>query len=111
MNKWTWLYCCKRALKAGERIGIHIAKNPKSVQKWYIAFLGKRGFTVQLQRKHNLPPFLQLNPDACHAMKTFGLSNLAILTVESMSEFLRVNVLPAMAVKERQISVQEGARR
>ena len=66
---------------------------------------------MQLQRKHNLPPFLQLNPDACHAMKTFGLSNLAILTVESMSEFLRVNVLPAMAVKERQISVQEGARR
>jgi len=97
MNKWTWLYCCKRALKAGERIGINIAKNPKSVQKWYIAFRGKRGFTVPLQRKHNLPPFLQLSPDACHAMKTFGLSNLSILTVESMSEFLHVNVLPAMA--------------
>jgi len=107
MNKWTWLHCCKRALKAAERIGIGIARNPRTVQNWYIAFRGARRFTVPLQRKHNLPPFLQLNPDACHAMKTFRLTNLSILSVESMSEFLHANVLPAMALKDRQKSIQD----
>jgi hypothetical protein len=37
MNEWSWNMCCKRALQAGERVGITIVKNPKSVEKWYRA--------------------------------------------------------------------------
>ena len=38
MSEWSWNMCCKRAIQAGERIGITIARNPKTVEKWYRAF-------------------------------------------------------------------------
>jgi hypothetical protein len=110
MNEWSWNMCCKRALKAGERVGITIVRNPKSVEKWYRAFRDKHSFDIPLQQKHNLPPFLQLNPDACDAIKKFGVANLSTLTVEAiMSEYIHVSILPRIAKKEREISLEEGS--
>jgi len=38
MNKWSWNMCCKRALQAGERVGITIVKNSTATKAQLTAF-------------------------------------------------------------------------
>ncbi len=86
--------CCAAAIKASKRLGISTVKNPKTVEKWYRSFWEKRSFTIPLKYKHNLPLFLELNPDVSRAIKEYANSNLANLSVEMVSEYLHTVILP-----------------
>jgi tRNA U55 pseudouridine synthase TruB len=69
MNKWTWNQCCREAIEMAKKMGVTAAKNSKTIEKWYRNFREKGKFCIPLKAKHNLPPFLELNPDVCRAMK------------------------------------------
>ena len=83
-----------------KKMGVTATKTPKTIEKWYRKFREKRKFCVPLKAKHNLPPFLELNPDVFHAMKEYATSNLATLSVEMMSEYIHHVVLPQMIENE-----------
>ena len=100
MNGWTWNQCCAAAIKASKRLGISTVQNPKTVEKWYRSFREKRSFTIPLKYKHNLPLFLELNPDVCRAIKEYANSNLANLSVEMVSEYLHTVILPKMVEQQ-----------
>ena len=107
MNKWTWNQCCREAIEMAKKMGVTATKNPKTIEKWYRNFREKRKFCVPLKAKHNLPPFLELNPDVFRAMKEYATSNLATLSVEMMSEYIHHVVLPQMIENEVKESNRE----
>ncbi len=91
MNGWAWSKYCETALKVAVRMGVSITKNADTVKRWYHSFRVKRRFTVPTKQKHNLPPFLELNPDVCSALKSYTCANLNKLSIETdvpMVEFL-----------------------
>jgi uncharacterized lipoprotein YehR (DUF1307 family) len=53
-----------------------------------------------IRQKHNLPPFLELNPDACSAIKKYACSNLNKLSIKAVVEYKHHTVLPQMARNE-----------
>jgi hypothetical protein len=55
---------------------------------------------VPTKTKHNLPPFLDLNPKACMAIKKYDNSNLALMSVEVMSQYIHPAVLPQIIEEE-----------
>jgi hypothetical protein len=77
-----------------------IAKNADTVKRRYRNFRARRRFTVPIEQKHNLPPFLELNLDICSALKTHTCSNLNILSIKMMVEYLCHTILPEMVWKE-----------
>ena len=101
MNGWTWNKCCREAIETGKKMGVSVATNPKTIEKWYRNFREKRAFCIPLRTKHNLPPILELNPDICNAIKEYACLNLSILSVEKMSEYIHRVVLPQMIEKEK----------
>jgi hypothetical protein len=76
MNGWTWTKCCEISVKIGNRMGVSLTKNADIVKRWYRNFREKWQFIVLIRQKHNLAPFLELNPDACSAIKKYACSNL-----------------------------------
>ena len=100
MNGWTWTMCCEVAIKVATRMGVSITRNADTVKKWYRHFRSKRKFIVPTRHKHNLPPLLELNPDICSAIKKYACSNLNILTIELVAEYIHHTILPEMAWKE-----------
>ena len=102
MNGLTWSKCCEAATKVAVRMGVSITKNADAVKRWYHSFRVKRRFTVPTKQKHNLPPFLELNPDVCSALKTYACANLNKLSIEMMVEYLHNTIIPEMVKKEIQ---------
>jgi DNA-binding transcriptional regulator YhcF (GntR family) len=100
MNGWTWTKCCEMSVKVANRMGISITKNADTVKRWYRHFREKRKFIVSVRQKHNLPPFLELNPDVCSAIKKYACSNLNRLSVEAVVEYIHHTVLPQIARNE-----------
>jgi hypothetical protein len=74
-NGWTWNKCCHETISISQQMGICAVRNPKTVEWWYRLFRKKRQFINPTKSKHNLPPFLELNPKACSAIKVYGNSN------------------------------------
>ena len=83
-----------------KKMSVMAAKNPKTIEKWYRNFHEKRKICIPLKAKHNLPPFLDLNSDVCHAMKGYATPNLGTLSVEMMSEYIHHVILPQMIENE-----------
>jgi len=52
------------------------------------------------KKKHHLPPFLDLNPDVCKAIRDYAMANLGILSIEMMSQYIHTVILPEMIRKE-----------
>ena len=69
MNQWSWQQYCKGAVIAAKRMGIALTNHPETVATWYRGFHKARKFSILLKAKHNLPPFLELNPDVLSAIK------------------------------------------
>ncbi len=99
-NGWTWNKCCTEAITTSKKMGISTVNNAKTVERWYRSFRKKRLFIVPTKTKHNLPPFLDLNPKACKAIKKYGNSNLASMSVEVMSQYIHRTVLPQIIEEE-----------
>jgi hypothetical protein len=100
-NGWTWNKCCHEAISISQQMGICAVRNPKTVERWYRSFRKKRRFITPTKSKHNLPPFLELNPKACTAIKAYGNSNLGTMSIESMSQYIHRTVLPQLIEEER----------
>jgi hypothetical protein len=82
MNKWTWNRCCREAIERAKKMGVTIMENPKTIEKWYQNFCEKQKCCIPLKAKHNLPPFLELNPDVCSAIKEYACSKLSTLVLK-----------------------------
>jgi hypothetical protein len=78
-------------------MGVSIKNNSEVLMRWYRMFHEKWAFSIPPQWKHNLPTFLDLNPDVCDAIKKYVLSNLSQLSFESVSEYIHTVVLPETA--------------
>jgi hypothetical protein len=81
-------------------MGVSITNNSEVLMRWYRMFCEKQTFSIPPQWKHNLPAFLDLNPDVCDAIKKYALSNLSQLSCESESEYIHTVVLPEMVKDE-----------
>jgi hypothetical protein len=69
MNGWTWTKCCNVSAKIANSMGVSITKNADTVKRRYRHFREKQKFIVSIRQKRNLPPFLELDPDVCSAIK------------------------------------------
>jgi hypothetical protein len=67
----------------------------------------RRKFCIPLKAKHNLPPFLELNPDVCSAIKENASSKLSTLSVKMMREYIHNVVFPNMIENELKDGMNE----
>ena len=51
MNGWTWNKCCREAIETGKKMGMSVATNPKTIEKWYRNFRETRAFCIPLRTK------------------------------------------------------------
>jgi hypothetical protein len=107
MNGVTWQQCCEEALEYSAAMGMCLTSKAHAVMQWYRSFHFKWKFTRPPCKKHNVPPFLQKNPDICSAMQQHGREHLADLSIEMMVEYIHNIVLPSMVAEERSATVEE----
>jgi hypothetical protein len=88
------------SIKVGHRIGLDATKKSETLMRWCRQFRVRRSFFLQKKAKKSLPPFLNLNPDVCDAIKIYALSNLGQLSCEMVSQYIHTQILPNL-VKER----------
>ena len=81
-------------------MGVRITKHMETVMKWYRHFHVTWKFCLPYQKKHNMPPFLQQNPDICTLIQQYGHENLMRTSIKFMSEYIHNTILPQM-VNER----------
>ena len=101
MNDITWHDCCKRACKFLNSLGFAQATFFKTVANWNKVFRRRESFPhpnpyVQCG-KRPLPPLLEIFPDAKDQIVSFGIKNLATLTIESVHDFVVSTVVPRLA--------------
>ncbi|KAI2493982.1 hypothetical protein MHU86_20556 [Fragilaria crotonensis] len=101
MNQITWHDCCKQACKVLNSLGLRQATFFKTVANWNKVFRQFEGFPhpnpyVQCG-KRPLPRLLELFPDAKDQIVSFGIKNLATLTIERVHDFLVTSVIPRLA--------------
>jgi hypothetical protein len=102
MNRWTWHECCKEACKTLNSLGMKQATFYKTVAQWNIVFRKFKSFPhpnpyVQCG-KRPLPRLLEIYPDAKDQIVSFGVKNLAKLTIESVHDFIVTTVIPRLAL-------------
>ena len=101
MNEQTWHDCCKMACTLLNSLGFSQATFFKTVANWNKVCRRLEGFPhpnpyVQCG-KRPLPPLLEVIPDAKDQMVSFGIKNLATLTIESVHDFIVNKVIPRLA--------------
>ena len=101
MNDKTWHDCCKMACKLLNSLGFNQATFFKTVANWNKVFRRCEGFPhpnpyVQCG-KRPLPPLLEVFPDAKDQIVSFGVKNLATLSIESVHDFIVSKVIPRLA--------------
>jgi hypothetical protein len=107
MNGVSWEKCCAEAIDYASAMGMTLTSRPQTVMEWYRLFRRNRKFIQPLQKKDNLPPFLQQNPDIVQALQQYGHENLGQLSIEFMTEYVHGVVLPSMVAKEKKLPVDE----
>jgi hypothetical protein len=100
MNRMTWHECCKGACRMLNSLGIKQATYFKTVANWNKAFRKFECFPhpnpyVQCG-KRPLPRLLEAYPDAKEQIVSYGLGNLAMLTIESLHDFILSKVFPRL---------------
>ena len=75
--------------------------------EWYRSFRVRRKLARPPRKKHNLPPFLQLNPDVCSAIQQYGREHLVDLSIEMMVEYINGIVLPKIVAEEAKMTIEE----
>jgi hypothetical protein len=64
MNKWPWQQCCSSSIKVGLQTGLDATKKSEMLMRWYRQFRVTQSFYVPKEAEKNLPPILELNPNA-----------------------------------------------
>jgi hypothetical protein len=75
-------------------MGVIITANPKTIERWYRNFCETLKICIPLKEKHNLSPFLELNPDVLSTIKEYSCSKLSSLRVDTISKYVHHAVLP-----------------
>ena len=107
MNGLTWQKCCEEAIDYGSALGLKLTSKARTVMEWYRSFRVRRKLARPPRKKHNLPPFLQLNPDVCSAIQQYGREHLVDLSIEMMVEYIHGIVLPKIVAEEAKMSIEE----
>ncbi|KAI2493715.1 hypothetical protein MHU86_20819 [Fragilaria crotonensis] len=106
MNKWTWHECCRDACKTLNGLGLNQATFYKTVAQWNMGFRELECFphpNLYVQcGKRPLPRLLEIYPDAKEQILSFGMKNLAKLTIESVRDFIVSTVIPRLALQWQQ---------
>jgi hypothetical protein len=102
MNRVTWHDCCKRACQFLNSLGLKQATFFKTVANWNKIFRKFECFPhpnpyVQCG-KRPLPKLLELYPDAKDQIVSYGIKNLATLTIESVHDFIMNTVVPRLTL-------------
>ena len=102
MNRVTWHDCCKRACRVLNSLGLKQATFFKTVANWNKIFRKCECFPhlnpyVQCG-KRPLPKLLELHPDAKDQIASYGIKNLATLTIESVHDFIISTVVPRLTL-------------
>jgi hypothetical protein len=100
MPVWkNWNKCCEVAVSIASKMGIAASQNSRVVRNWYQKFRVKRKFIVKNSR-HDLPPFLERNPELVLKIKEYIREHLSELSSEMLCEHLHNNVLPVLVKEE-----------
>jgi hypothetical protein len=101
MNEWTWQDCCSGACQLLNSFGMKQASFYKTVSNWNIAFRKYKSFphpNLSVQSgKQPLPRLLEVYPCAKEQIVSFGLKNLAHLSIEAVCQFILSTVVPRLA--------------
>ena len=113
MNDWTWYDCCKEACKQLNRLGLNQAKFYKTIANWNKIFRKFESFAHPnpLVRcgKRPMPRLLEVFPDAKDQIVTFGVRNLATLTIESVHDLIINTVIPRLtATWEKETTIMNA---
>ena len=101
MNGKTWHDCCKQACKLLNDLGMTQATFFKTIANWNKVFRRFECFPhpnpyVQCG-KRPLPPLLEIFPNAKDQIISFGIKNLATLSIESVHDLIVTKVIPRLA--------------
>ena len=101
MNQKTWHQCCKEACKLLNSLGMMQATYFITVANWNKVFRQFDSFPhpnpyVQCG-KRPLPPLLEIFPEAKEQIVSFGIQNLATLTIESVHDLIVSKIIPELA--------------
>ena len=94
MPTWTWDECCESAVRQAKLMGMSFAKTACTVKASYRKFQQSQKFRICVSKKHDLPPFLQQNPDICTMIKTYTQKNLPDLSIEFLAEYIHTTIIP-----------------
>ena len=115
MNNWTWHDCCKEACKHLNSLGLNQAKFFKTMANWNKVFRKFKRFVHPNPYvrcgKRPLPRLLEVFPDDKDQIVTYGVKNLATLTIESVHDLLVNTVIPRLTAtwkKETMMSTPVG---
>ncbi|KAI2509106.1 hypothetical protein MHU86_5354 [Fragilaria crotonensis] len=101
MNQWTWQDCCREACQCLNNLGMSQATFYKTVAEWNGVFRRLECFphpNLYVQcGKRPLPRLLEMYPDAKDQIVSFGVKNLATLTIEGIHDFIVSIVIPRLA--------------
>jgi hypothetical protein len=92
------------------RTGLDTTKNSETLMRWYTQFRVTRSFFVPKEAKKNLPPILELNPNATNAIKKYALENLRQLSCEMVSQFIHSQIIPNFAQERIERNARETRR-
>jgi len=95
-----WSLCCQKAVEQLKRIGISHAKNSWRVTEWYRDFWVNWKFWVHANKKENLPPFLQQNPDLCTLILEYTREHQHELSINFLSEYIHDTILPLLIMEK-----------
>ena len=101
MNCKTWHECCMQACKFLNNLGMMQATFFKTIANWNKVLQRFECFPhpnpyVQCG-KRPLPPLLEIFPNAKDQIISFGIKNLATLSMESVHDLLVTKVIPRLA--------------
>jgi hypothetical protein len=103
MNKWTWHKCCQDACETMNALGLNQATFYKTMAQRNIVFCKLEFFphpNLYVHcRKRPLPRLLEICPDAKEQILSFGMKNLAKLTIESVRDFIVSTAIPRLALQ------------
>jgi hypothetical protein len=100
MNKWTWHRCCDETCRLSNGLGMNQASFYKTVAMSNQVFRKFECFQhpnpyVQCG-KRPLPRLLEVFPDAKDQIIAFGITNLAMLTIEKVHNHIICRVIPRL---------------
>jgi hypothetical protein len=102
LNRWKWQGCCREACKRLNSLGMTQATSFKTVAEWNAVFRNLESFphrNLYVQcGKRPLPRLLEIYPDAKDQIISFGVKNLALLTIEGIHDFIvSIVTIPRLA--------------